>query len=186
MFYCNRALEWLNMKRFFSEIFMLFSIPQVIPALLNIMFAWSYHPNMSTYCYRPGMVFKDFEIQDGLNIEDMCICHTSKRFNKFLDIDTMGEDNGMKERVHVRTMDISIVQHKGLRQALTMGLNHIPLRPTAIHEAIQVIHDTFVQVCQILNVAHLMDMEVANKEVRLRSKRILLEAYKRHYQHPLV
>ena len=157
---------------------MFFSIPNVIPALLNIMFAWSYHPNISTYCYKPSMVFKDFEIQDCMTSEDTCICHSSRRFSKFLDQETSEENNEGNNRGHVRTMDISIIQHKGLRQALTMGLNHIPLRPTIIFEAIQVIHDTFLQVCQVLNVEHMLDMDVATKEVRQRSKRILLEAYK--------
>ena len=166
------------MKRFFSEIFMFFSIQHVIPDLFNIMFAWSYHPNISTYCYKPSMVFKEFEIPDDMNLEDMCICHTSKRFNKFLDKDTMEENNTTKGRGHVRTMDISIIQHRELRHAIAMGLNHIPLRPTVIHEAIQVIYDTFIKVCQLLNVEHMLDMDMATKEVRHRSKTILLEAYK--------
>lgn len=75
-------------------------------------------------------------------------------------------------------MDLSIVQHKGLRQAITMGLNHIPLRPTIIQEAIQVIHDTFLQICQVLNLEHMLDMKVTTREIRQRSKMILLEAYK--------
>ena len=178
VFYCNRALEWINMKRFFSEIFMLFSIPQVIPALLNIMFAWSYHPNISKYCYKPSMVFKEFEIPEESNLEDMCICRSSKRFYKFLDKETLDEHNEENDKGHVRTMDLSIIQHKGLRNAIQMGLNHIPLRPTIIHEAIQVIYDTFLQVCQVLNVEQLLDMNEATKEVRQRSKGILLDAYK--------
>lgn len=113
-----------------------------------------------------------------MNSQDMSICHSSRRFSKFLDQETSGENNEKGDRGHVRTMDISIIQHKGLRQAFTMGLNHIPLRSTIIFEAIQVIHDTFLQVCQVLNVEHMLDMDVATKEVRQRSKMILLDAYK--------
>jgi hypothetical protein len=56
VFYCSRALEWINMKKFFSEIFMFLSIPQFIPALFNIMFAWTYHPNVSMLCQSKVML----------------------------------------------------------------------------------------------------------------------------------
>ena len=179
VFYCSRALEWIHMKKFFSEIFMFLSIPQFVPALFNIMFAWCYHPNMSVFCYRPGMVFKDFDISEIITDEVNCICHSSNRLRKFIDteaLDNEQEDKGPKG--HVRTMDFSIIQHKGLRHALKMGLNHIPLRPTIIHEAIQVVCDTFVQVCQVLNITHMVDMEMACKEVRKRCRTTLLEACK--------
>ena len=129
-------------EKIFFEIFMFFSIPQVIPALLNIMFAWSYHPNISTHCYKPSKVFREFEFPNCITLEDTCICHSLRRFSKFIDIDTLGQNNEKRGIGHVRTMDI--VQHKGLRQTFTMGLNHIPLRPTHIHEVIQVILDTFL------------------------------------------
>ena len=113
-----------------------------------------------------------------MTLEDTCICQSSRRFNKFIDIDTLGQNNEKRGIGHVRTMDMSIVQHKGLRKTLTMGLNHIPLRPTHIHEVIQVILDTFLQVCHVLNTEHLLDMNEATKEIQMRSKKILLEAYK--------
>ena len=169
------------MKTFFSEIFMLLSIPQFIPALLNIMFAWTYHPNVSMFCYKPSMVFKNFDISKLSMIKDNCICGSSKRFGKFIDEDTSTCTNeGEGHKGHVRTMDLSIIQHKGLRHALKMGLNQIPLRPTLIHEAIQVVHDTFLQVCEVLNITHLVDMGIAIKEVRNRCRMILLEAYKQN------
>jgi hypothetical protein len=107
------------MKKFFAEIFILLSIPQYVPALFNIMFAWCYHPNMSVFCYKPGMVFKDFEIPELMEKEVNCICHSSKRLRKFIDPEAI--DNEQMNDVligHVRTMDISIIQHKGLRNAL--------------------------------------------------------------------
>ena len=167
------------MKKFFSEIFMFLSIPHFVPALLNIMFAWCYHPNMSTFCYKPGMVFKEFDISELMEKEVKCICHSSNRLRKFIDMEANNNDQE-KETMsgHVRTMDISIIQHKGLKHALKMGLNHIPLRPTVIHEAIQVVCDTFIQVCQVLNITSMVDMEHACKEVRRRCRIILLEASK--------
>ena len=167
------------MKKFFSEIFIFLSIPQYIPALLNLMFAWTYHPNVSTYCYKPSMVFKYFDVSTLKDNMDNCICHTSRRFAKFLDKDT--SDNAREGIVgsgHVRTMDLNIIQHKGLRHAIRMGLNQIPLKPTIIHEAIQVVFDAFSQVCQVLNIEHLVDMDMAGKEVRTRCRLIMFEASK--------
>lgn len=45
--------------------------------------------------------------------------------------------------MHVRTMDTKIIHNHGLKDAITLGLNHIPLRNTNIREAIQVIVDIF-------------------------------------------
>jgi hypothetical protein len=59
-----------------------------------------------------------------------------------------------------------------------MGLNQIPLRPTFIFKAIQVVFDVFLQICQVLNIEHLVDMEMAEMEVRSKCRRILLEASK--------
>ena len=179
VFYCNRALEWINMKKFFSEIFIFLSIPQFVPALLNLIFAWTYHPNVSVYCYKPSMVFKNFDVSTLEDDKDNCICHSSRRFARFLDKDTSGKNGeGIGNKGHVRTMDLNIVQHKGLRHAIKMGLNQIPLRPTLIFEAIQVVFDAFLQVCQVLNIEHLMDMEKAGKKIRTRCRLILLEASK--------
>lgn len=169
------------MKKFFAEIFILLSIPQYVPALFNIMFAWCYHPNMSVFCYKPGMVFKDFEIPELMEKEVKCICHSSNRLRKFIDPEAMDNEQVNDTLIgHVRTMDISIIQHKGLRNAIKMGLNHIPLKPTLIFEVIQVVYDTFLQVCQVLNITHMVNMEQACMEVRERCRIILLEAYKQN------
>lgn len=55
-----------------------------------------------------------------------------------------------KSSIHVRTMDLKIVQHPQLRSALMMGLNHIPLRPTDFGEAIDVTMQAFQQLYNIL------------------------------------
>ena len=123
------------------------------------------------------MVFKYFDVSTINDSMNNCICHTSKRFAKFLDNDTCKIDReGVGGKGHVRTMDLNIIQHKGLRHALKMGLNQIPLKPTIIHEVIQVVFDAFLQVCQVLNVEHLVDMNMAGKEVRTRCRVIVLEA----------
>jgi hypothetical protein len=123
---------------------MLLSIPQFIPALFNIMFAWTYHPNVSVFCYKPSMVFKRFDVSKLNMMEDNCICNSSRRLSKFIDKEAFTNTNERKDNNgHVRTMDLSIIQHKGLRHALKMRLNQITLRPTLIHETIQVVHDIF-------------------------------------------
>ena len=125
------------------------------------------------------MVFKYFDVSALKGNMDNCICHSSRRLSKFLDKEACEKTKeGIENNGHVRTMDLNIVQHKGLRHALRMGLNQIPLRPTVIHEVIQVVFDAFLQVCQVLNVEHLVDMEMACKEVRTRCRLILLEASK--------
>ena len=53
--------------------------------------------------------------------------------------------------VHVRTMDMNIIHYKRLRQALAMGLNHIPMKPTSLFATtIATILDGFQQVALIL------------------------------------
>ena len=120
MFYCKISLEWINMKNVFFEIFIFLSIPHVIHALLKIMFIWSYHPNIFKYCYKPIKVFKEFEIHKILNLDELCICQSSKRFNKFFDNITLDGNNEEEGKGHVRTMDLFIIQHKGLKQVIQM------------------------------------------------------------------
>jgi hypothetical protein len=57
--------------------------------------------------------------------------------------------------MHVRTTDLSIVQHKELRHAVAQGLNHIPLQPTHIAKAIAAIMHAYEQLTQILDLEHL-------------------------------
>ena len=57
-------------------------------------------------------------------VEDISICSSAKRLSKFIDMDTsISMNEGKKKCGHARTMDLSIIQHKGLRHALKMGLN---------------------------------------------------------------
>ena len=175
--YCSRALEWVNMKKLFSEVFVHFSIPHVIPILLNLMFAWSFFPNVSRYCYKPATVFKEFKVAMLVNGSYMCICNKAKRFSEFIDPGTM-DNNVDTPMAHVRTMDTHIVRHHGLREAIALGLNHIPLRNTKLQEAIQVVVDTFVQVCQVLKLGGCLDISSATKMVRTRCKDILMSAAK--------
>jgi hypothetical protein len=60
----------------------------------------------------------------------------------FLDPDTM-DHNLVNPMAYVRTMDTNIIHHHELRDAIALGLNHIPLRNTNMQETIQVVVDSF-------------------------------------------
>ena len=173
--YCSRALEWVNMKNLFAEVFTHLSIPHFIPAMFNIMFAWNFLSNVSKFCYKPALVFKDFCVESLLNGAYDCICTSSKRLGQFVDPETIDEND---PRAHVRTMDTKIIHHHGLREAITLGLNHIPLRNTNIQEATQVVVDTFIQVCQLLKVEGCLDVGNASKLVRIMARDKLISAMK--------
>ena len=100
------------------------------------------------------MVFKYFDVFTLKDNMDRCICQSWRRVGKFLDKDTCDNAReGLESKGHVRTMNLNIIQHKGLRHALKMDLNQIPLRSTIIiHEVIQVVFYVFLQVCKVLNV----------------------------------
>ena len=104
-----------------------------------------------------------------------CICTSSKRLGQFVDPETIDDND---PRAHVRTMDIKIIHHHGLREAIGLGLNHIPLRHTNIQEAIQVVMNTFVQVCQLLKLEGFLDLEVASKFVRILARDKMISAMK--------
>ena len=168
------------MKQLFSEVFTQFSIPHFISLLLNIMFAWNFISNVSRFCYRPASVFKDFTVGSHMIDSEDCICNSSKRLIQFLDPDTMDISNG-DSKMHVCTMDTKIIHNHGLREAVTLGLNHIPLRNTTIRETVQVIVDTFGQICLLLKVDELIDVDMASKVVRAKSRDKLVSAMKEFF-----
>lgn len=42
------------------------------------------------------------------------------------------DDNVANQMVHVYAMDTHIIHHRGLRMAIALGFNHLPLRNTNI------------------------------------------------------
>jgi hypothetical protein len=59
-------------------------------------------------------------------------------------------------------MDLHIKQYPLLRAALQMGLNHIPLKPTRFHEAINAASDAFCLLFNMMNLSsYNLDLEVA-------------------------
>ena len=103
------------------------------------------------------MVFKNFSFCHLLHEDSTCACNYSQRLRGFLDPLTMNETSSFTKRsMHVRSMDMSIIQNIDLRNALRHGLNHIPLKPSNIAEAIAIILDAFDQLVAILDFSSLM------------------------------
>lgn len=113
------------MKKSFLEVFTHFPIPHIIPILLKLMFALSFFPNVSMYCYKHATVFKEFNVSMLINGFYACVCDKAKRFHNFIDPETM-DDNMANPMTHVHTMDTHIIHHHGLREAIALELNHIP------------------------------------------------------------
>ena len=94
----------------------------------EITFAWSYTDHLATVFYKPAIVFKSFSFTDLLDEKMSCACRSVARLKRFLDPLTINESSLFsKNDLHVRTMDMEIIQHPGFMFALAQGLNHIPL-----------------------------------------------------------
>jgi hypothetical protein len=122
----------------------------------NITFALSYDRNLASVLYKPAAVFKQISFVHLLYEDDTCACSSIARLRGFCDPLTITEMSSFcKPAVHVRTMNINIIQHKLLRSALSQGLNHIPLQPTIIARAIASIMHAFKQLVLILQLDQL-------------------------------
>ena len=134
------------------ELLIFFQFSHLCLVVENIVFAWSYNANIASMLYKSAMVFKTFSFCHLLHEDSTCACNLVKRLNGFLDPMTLNETSRFTKRcMHIRSMDISIIQNKELRAALRQGLNHIPLRPSNIAEAIAIVLDAYDQLVLILN-----------------------------------
>jgi hypothetical protein len=141
----------------FHDILCLFHFSHLCSLLEDITFAWSYDATLASFLYQPAAVFKKFSFANVLDANQRCACMTTKRLLKFCDPQTISEcpsfgDSGL----HVRSMDMNLIQHKDLRHALRQGLNHIPLRPTKLAHVVAAVIQAFEQLLGILNLTHSM------------------------------
>lgn len=120
---------------------------------------------------------KVFSVELLINWSYDCHCTSSKRLAQFIDHDII-DDNSNDPRAHVCTMDTKIIHHHGLREAITLGLNHIPLRTTNIQEAIQVVIKIFIHICQVFGVEGCINVDTASKLVRTMTREKLILAMK--------
>jgi hypothetical protein len=154
--YASRALEWLNICKLFQDLLSFFHFSHLCSIVDDITFAWSYTDNLSTVFYKPSAIFKKFSFIDLLDQDNLCMCSSAKRLKSFCDPLTINETSSfVAPSMHVRTVDLSIIQHTGLRDALSQGLNHIPLRPTKIGEIIAIVMDAYSQLVDILQLTKL-------------------------------
>jgi hypothetical protein len=101
--------------------------------------------------YKPVRVFKNFSFAHLLDELQPCACNTAIQLRRFCDPLTINEHSEFfKPSCHVRTMNLEIIQHPGLRATLKQGLNHIVLRPTHIAQVVATILNAFDQLIPIL------------------------------------
>ena len=128
---------------------------------------------MASMLYKLAMVFKKNSFCHLLHENSTCACNSIQRLRGFLDPLTMNEASSFtKSSMHVRSMDMSIIQNIDLRNALKHGLNHIPLKPFNIAEAIAIILDAYDQMVEILD---LISLKFPVKEARSQLQSICLE-----------
>jgi hypothetical protein len=76
MFYGSRALEWINIRKVFQELLVLFQFAHLCLVVDDITIAWSYGDNLSSVFYRPSVVFKLFLLVDLLDEGQQCMVVT--------------------------------------------------------------------------------------------------------------
>jgi hypothetical protein len=156
LFYHNRALEWMNIRRIFQDLLIQFHFSQLYPLLEDITFCWSYVETLASVFYKPATVFKKFSFVHLLDETALCACTTTSRLLRLYDpLMALETSSFAKSSLHVRTMDIGIIQHKDMKFVLGQGLNHNPLQPTAIVPAIAIIMNAFQQLSEILDLEQL-------------------------------
>ena len=174
--YGSRAIEWLNIRQLLLDLLIFYNFSHTCPVVKDIIFAWSYLGNLSKIFYKPASVFKNFSFVHLFDEHDKCACTSASRLRNFCDPLTINEESKYcKSSLHVRTMNVDIIQHPGLRQALKQGLNHIVLRPTNIAQAVAVTLDAFDQLIGIL---HLDQIAFPINEARARLHSICLNTLK--------
>ena len=87
--YPSRALEWICLRRVFSDCLIKFDLEYMVPAIADVMFAWKYHDKLSSSFYRPSEVFKKISFVHLLDETVNCACLHAKRLSRFLDEKTL-------------------------------------------------------------------------------------------------
>jgi hypothetical protein len=156
MFYSSRALEWINLRKLFLDLLVFFQFSHLCSSVEDLTFVWSYDHTIASVLYRPAAVFKQFSFVHLLHENEQCACMSTSRLRNFCDPLTATETSSFcNPSVHVRTMNMDIIQHRELRLAISLGLNHIPLQPTSIANAIAAVMHAFDQLVVILSLVQL-------------------------------
>lgn len=143
-------MEWLNLRQSFKEVLSYYNILDQVD-VDAIAFSWSYDRNLATRFYKPSDVFKRFSFIHLLDLDEVCVCNTAKRFQHVRDPLTAHECSDFsKPTPHVCTMDLRIIQNPKLREALLQGLNHIPLSSTDTNQVLKIAVDAFARLYYIL------------------------------------
>jgi len=149
-------MEWINLRKIFAECLSQFGFEHLTTALSEVRFAWRYHDSLLSTLYKPTDVFKKFSFSQLLDLNVQCICLRAKRLAKFLDVQTCQEGHSyVPAQLHVRSVDVKLIQQPDLRKAIGMGLNHIPLKPTNLSVCIATSIDAFHQLVHILDLENM-------------------------------
>ena len=129
----------------------LFHLSHLSHILDNVTFTWSYNESLTAMLYKPAAVFKKISFVNLLDESQQCACAQAQRLLRFCDANTVSELSSFSlVGLHVRTTDLSIIQHRLLRHAVSQGLNHIPLRPTEIAQTVRTVMSAFEQFMDLL------------------------------------
>jgi hypothetical protein len=144
IFYSSRALEWINLHKLFQDLLVFFQFSHLCSIVEDLALVWSYDHNLASVLYKPAAIFKQFLFIHLLYESGQCACNSASRLKHLCDPLTATETSSFsKPSIHVCTMNMDIIQHRGLRLAISQGLNHIPLQPTSVAKAIASIMHAF-------------------------------------------
>jgi len=166
-----------------KDMFEFFNCESLKQEVQDVVIAWRYLDPISSQLYRPAEVFKKFSFVHLLDESEKCACQKAKRLQNFLDDDTKAESSKFTaSEVHVRTMDTQIIQNLHLRQAVSYGLNHIPLKPTSIAKCVATTLDAFDQMVHILKLEKLdFPVNEAREWIRQQALDILKKANRQNH-----
>lgn len=91
-------------------------------------------------------MFCDFDRETLYLQSSPCMCHL-KCSSKFVDPLMLSEKHLCSPQMHVRTIDLTLIQTTSLKSNLQKGLNHIPLEPTWYNEVTSVLIEVWNQLC---------------------------------------
>lgn len=124
--YCSRALEWVSPSTLLKEALDLLCGDE---PPFDIQISYSLMPSVRSKLYRPRTVFIGFSVDAMFQgSHRACPCHRAE-WEQFRDPKTLEEHlpSHRSGTPHVRTISSTIIKQRYLRDAVSGGMNHIPL-----------------------------------------------------------
>lgn len=115
--YVNCAFEWIRLHELFMDCLIALHLDKYLTKINDIVFSWSYRPSVCYNTYQPCSVFCNLNTSNLQLNHHPCICQ-SRRFQNFVDPQTLTEKHLLDPICHIRTTDLAIVQSKSLQENL--------------------------------------------------------------------